>query len=209
MVLLAEAQRCGMSDPDLLANVLATRKELAKDWKSDTCGRYLAVADKINAKCKLILTRWELMFQRNTLLDGITLLRAASTTCTNAGEFSELLETLFFEQVCKLRRSIAPKGRGHATDATNMLRGILLRNALYKYLRTIFPKLQTSISQYGTWQWFHSEYGMTETGNMPTELPGDSDDDPDEPAQGLCPDPEDASRYASKAKLVSFCRQVA
>ena len=156
------------------------------------------------------------------LLDGITLLRAATTICATAEEMSELLETLFFEQVCKLRRCIAPKGRGHATDATNVLRGILLRNALYKYLRTIFPKLQSnkylrtifpklqsSISQYGTWQWFHSEYGMTETGNMPTELPGDSDDDPDEPAQGLCPEPEDASRYASKVKLVSLCMQVA
>ena len=50
---------------------------------------------------------------------------------------------------------------------------------------------------------------MTETGNMPKELPGDSEDDADEPGQGLCPDPEDASRFASKVKLVSLCTQVA
>ena len=44
---------------------------------------------------------------------------------------------------------------------------------------------------------------------MPKELPGDSEDDADEPGQGLCPDPEDASRFASKVKLVSLCTQVA
>ena len=52
MVKAAEAQRDGRSDADLLAHVLSKRPELAKDWKNDTCGRYLAVASKINKECK-------------------------------------------------------------------------------------------------------------------------------------------------------------
>ena len=44
---------------------------------------------------------------------------------------------------------------------------------------------------------------------MPKDLPGDSEDDADEPGQGLCPELEDASRFASKVKLVSLRTQVA
>ena len=37
-----------------------------------------------------------------------------------------------------MRGSIAAKGRGHMTDAANVMRGIILRQALYAYLRQIF-----------------------------------------------------------------------
>ena len=210
LVRKAESQRDGMKDADLLAKVLATRKELAKEWKSDTCLRYLLVAAKINDSCKKILGRWELAFQRNCLLDGITLLRAAAAACQTPEEFQILVQTLFWEQTCKLRRSIAPKGRGHATDATNAMRGILLRQALYAYCRQIFPKLADSIATLGTWEWFQAEYGMTETGHLPQALPNDSDEDPDTPGKGVCPSPsKDPSRFASKDKLTKFCTMVA
>ena len=39
MVTQAEPQRNGRSDADLLASVFANGSELAKAWKSDTCGR--------------------------------------------------------------------------------------------------------------------------------------------------------------------------
>eukprot|EP00974_Lingulodinium_polyedra_P041796 4013985-Lingulodinium_polyedra.AAC.1 len=81
MVKAAESQRDGKSDADLLAHILSTRPELAKDWKSDTCSRYLTIANKINDKCKQVLNRWELTFQRNALLDGIASFRAAATAC--------------------------------------------------------------------------------------------------------------------------------
>ena len=89
------------------------------------------------------------MFLRGTLVDGITALRSAATASTTSEEMSELLETLFYEQACKLRKSVATKGRGHASDITNTFRGILLRQALFKYLRTIFPKLEETIENYG------------------------------------------------------------
>ena len=52
MVRKAESQFNGRSEADLLAHVLAVRPELAKAWKSYTCGKYLAVAAKPTVKCK-------------------------------------------------------------------------------------------------------------------------------------------------------------
>ena len=125
----------------MIAAILASETSLAKEWKADTCARYLQVGKLISTKTKKILTRWELAFQRETLLDGITNLRSAATACASQEDFDTLVETLYFEQVCKLRRHLAPKGRGHATDATNAMRGILLRQHLFAYLKQIFPKL--------------------------------------------------------------------
>ena len=116
---------------------------------------------------------------------------------------------LYFEQACKLRRHIAPKGRGHATDATNVMRGILLRQHLYAYLKQIFPKLAESIENFGTWKWFQDEYNITETGKLEGALPNDSDEDPETPGKGLCPSSRDPSRFASKEKLVKLCTMVA
>ena len=48
MVKKAEPRRNGRSDADLLANVLAVRPELAREWEPNTCGRYLAVAATIH-----------------------------------------------------------------------------------------------------------------------------------------------------------------
>eukprot|EP00974_Lingulodinium_polyedra_P029548 2846857-Lingulodinium_polyedra.AAC.1 len=64
------------------------------------------------------------------------------------------------------------------------MRGILLRHALYQYLRQIVPKLSDAIDTFGKWQWYQHEYGVTETGNLTTELQNDSDEDPDTPSKG-------------------------
>ena len=209
MIKKAENMRDGKSDVDLIAQILATNSSLAKDWKPDTCSRYLYVGNKIGTKPKKILARWELAFQRETLLDGISLLRSAASACPGQEEFDTLVETLYFEQVCKLRRSLAPKGRGHATDATNCMRGILLRQHFYAYVKQIMPKLAKSIENYGTWMWFRDEYNVTETGQMNNTLPNDSDEDPDTPGKGQCPSPKDPSRFASKEKLGKLCHNVA
>ena len=82
MVEKAEPQRNGRSDADLLASVLAVKPELAHACETYTCGKYWAVAAKIADKCKPGLSRWELTFQCNALLDGIALLRAAVTAAT-------------------------------------------------------------------------------------------------------------------------------
>ena len=94
MLKSAESQRDGKSDTDLLSHVLSCRLELAKDWRSDTCDRYLWVATKVGEKTKQLLTRWELAFQRSTFLDGITLLRAAATANTGPDDFHIIVVTL-------------------------------------------------------------------------------------------------------------------
>jgi len=199
IVKLAEPQRGGMKDNELLEKILTARPEL-KSWQADTCGRYLAVANKLNEGGIKVLSRWDLVFQRGTLVDGVTILRAAATAAPTAEDMTELLETLFFEQVCKLRKSTAPKGRGHAADATNLFRGILLRRALFHYLRQIFPRLATHIEMYGQFEWYQRTYKITRTRQMPKDVI-DSDRE-DELA-------EDPSQFQSKVKLINLCEMLA
>ena len=82
------------TNPGLLAYVPSTRLEVAKEWKADTCARYLMIANKTNDNCKRIVNRWELKSQRDHLLEGITLLRSASTACSNENEFVLLVDVL-------------------------------------------------------------------------------------------------------------------
>ena len=87
-----------------------------------------------------------------------------------------LLETLYWEQVCRLRRSVTPRGRTNAGDSVGLFRGILLRLLFYQYCLKIFPKLQADVKIFGTWEWYNKEYGMSRTGRI-TGAPPDSDDD--------------------------------
>eukprot|EP00974_Lingulodinium_polyedra_P096992 9401026-Lingulodinium_polyedra.AAC.1 len=73
-----------------------------------------------------------------------------------------------------------------------------------------FPKLADSFQNFGAWKWFHDEYGMSETGQLPPEtLPHDSDEDPDAPGKGVCPSPKDPNRFARKEKLLKLCAMMA
>ena len=77
------------------------------------------MANKIDANSKEVLTRWELVFGRGTLVYGITPLRSAATASGTSEEMNVLLETLFYKQVCKLPGSIAAKGPTHGAEITN------------------------------------------------------------------------------------------
>ena len=61
MVRLAGPQRSGISGVNLLASVLAAKRELA-NWKADAHQRCLAVADKLGAQRQRTLDKWELAF---------------------------------------------------------------------------------------------------------------------------------------------------
>ena len=110
---------------------------------------HLAVADKLTDKRNAVLSTSELIFKRNALLDGITLLRAAATAATKPEEFESFVQTtLNWEQVCKLRRSIAPNGRGHMAARHHTQPSITC------ILEADFPKLSDSIANFGRWEWF-------------------------------------------------------
>ena len=67
---LGEVRRAGFTNADSLANILSEKKELANNWKHNTCGRYLSVASKLNAKGAQIPAKWEVVFRRAALVDA-------------------------------------------------------------------------------------------------------------------------------------------
>ena len=204
---LAGSQRNGRSDAALAAALLSERDSaLGEKWGEDTCRRYLLVASKMDTTAQDIMVKWEFVFQRNTLLDSFTNMRAAATACHTSAQMVVLLETLFFEQACGIRKSVVAKSRGHSGDIVNMFRGILLRSTFYNYCRQIFPKLQDSIENFGTWAWYNAEYGMSETGLFEDIAGSDDDDDQDQDGQH---EGDMRSRYMSKEKLHSLLSAVA
>ena len=209
IVELAEADRQGRTDAALAATLLAEKDSAMKEsWNEDTCRRYLMVASRLDKPNQDIMVKWEFAFQRNTLVDSFTNIRAAATACQTPTEMIVLLETLYFEQSCKVRRAVAIKGRGHQNDTVNLFRGILLRNIFYKYCKQIFPKLADSIQHYGTWEWYQAEYGMSQSGLLQATVESDDEEDtetPQKPEQ----EGEMQTRYVSKQKLIALLDAVA
>ena len=122
LVVQGEAQRGGRSDAALAVALLGARKELKHQWKEDTCRRYLLSADRFDATNTEVMNRWELSFGRHALVDNMNTLRSASTSAQTPAEMKALLETLYWEQVCRLRRSVTPKGRTNAGDRVGLFR---------------------------------------------------------------------------------------
>ncbi len=165
LVEAARNQREGQSDAELAARLLTQRQDL-KAWNKDTCRRYLQVAERMqDPKMQRLMTRWEFLFKRDTLVDGIMILRAALATTPRDDSLFHVLETLFFEQVCKMRNTLKPKSRA-GFEAIHIMRGILLREAFYQYCRHIFPKLADAIAEFGTWRYYNRRFGMTEAGHI-------------------------------------------
>ena len=85
------------------------------------------------------MMHWEFHFRRDTLVDNISVLRVCAAAAPTTEELTYVLETLFFEQVCKMRNTfkhLTSKGG----DVVHVMRGILLRFAFYRYCRQAFPK---------------------------------------------------------------------
>ena len=97
-----------------------------------TCRRYLFIAGKLDTKSIELLSRWELLHQRRTLVDTFSVLRACATAAPCAEELFTLLQTLYWEQACGLRKSVQTRHKSHVSDMTNLFRGRLLRGVLYK-----------------------------------------------------------------------------
>ena len=92
----------------------------------------------VNAKGRRVLNKLELAFQRNTLVETITLPRAAASAAPTEEDMASLLENVYFEQTCKVRKTIAPRGHGHDKERTHIVKEILLRLQFYQYLKQMF-----------------------------------------------------------------------
>lgn len=146
--LVAEANRDrnGRSDAELAESLLMQRKEL-QEWNRDSCRRYLQVAERMcqGKEIQQLMRRWEFQLRRDSLVDGISILRAACAAAPTTEDLLLLLRTLYYEQVCKMRQVFKNKTKS-GFDAVHVMRGLMLRNAFYTYCRQATP----SLAKHGT-----------------------------------------------------------
>ena len=214
--IIVEARRSGLGDVDLtqsdaaLAEALLTKHPELESWKKDTCSRYLQVAGRTEGpEMAALFTSWEFQKGRDTLVDGISILRAACQATKDKDQLLDLLKGLYFEQVCQVRTAIkSRKGREAGGDTANFMQGLVLRRKFYDYVHLMFPKLVASTEHFGNWKYYNKKFNMSESGHLPKGVfaKNDSDDENDaDQDQNL----EGVSNYPSKTLLVSLCEAVA
>ena len=89
----------------------------------------------------------------------------------------------------------------------HVLRGLVLRQSFYNYVNISFPKLQDSISHYGTWKFYNKRCGMTEGGHFTTAQDGNSDDENEVAVEEK--NLEQVSIFASKKQLMGLLDAIA
>ena len=206
LVLQGAAQRAGKSDAKLASDLLGSRDSLKASWTEDTCRRYLNIADRFDQEGHDYMNRWEMKFGRSAFLDQLHLMRSATTAAQTPAEMTLLIKTFFWEQSCGVRSVLGQRGRAGAGDATAMRRGVLLRHVFFKYIRAILPKLQDTMTTYGTYEWYKAEYGMDEKGNVQIAPDADSDE---EGGEGEEKNQENQTRFESKRKVHNLLTSVA
>ena len=197
-----------LKDDALAESVLQKHKDLGS-WKKDTCGKYLYVAERTSDKRFANLFQdWEYQKGRDALCDGITILRSACYATKTPDELFKLLETLYFEQTCRMRNSLKTKtGRSGAGDPTQVMRGLVLRQNFYNYVNISFDKLKDSIGHYGTWKYYNQRCGMTEGGHFKTEQVVNSDDENEDAEEEK--QLEQVSIFACKKQLLGLLDAIA
>ena len=191
----------GLKD-DALAESLLMKLPGLGSWKKDTCQKYLHVAERTAEKrFSTLFQNWEYQKGREALCDGIRILRSACSAAKTSDELYKLLETLYFEQTCGMRNTLKSKtGKAGGGDLQYILRGLVLRQSFYNYVNISFPKLQDSISHYGTWKFYNKRCGMTEGGHFTTAQDGNSDDENEVALEEK--NLEQVSIYKSKKQLL-------
>ncbi len=149
----------GKGDVEVVVDLLGSRKELAATWNKETVRRYLAVGKRLTSETvQNLIERWEFAFSRRTLIDGMMTLRAAASAAGTDEEFEYLLNSLFWEQSCGIRKSM--KGRSVDRNAVDVFRGILLRRHLFAHCVLAFPEHASSIDEFGTYKFYSRRFGM-------------------------------------------------
>ena len=213
--LVQEARKSGhgnvnksLKDDALAESLLLKYKDLGS-WKKDTCGKYLLVADRTSEKrFSKLFQNWEYQKGRDALCDGISILRYACYATKTSDELYKLLETLYFEQTCRMRNTLKTKtSKAGGGDLQHVLRGLVLRQSFYNYVNISFQKLQDSISHYGTWKFYNKRCGMTEGGHFTTAQDGNSDDENEVALEEK--NLEQVSIYKSKKQLLGLMEAIA
>ncbi len=210
LALVEEAKQSPASGVDLtqtdgsIADSLLSRSAALKEsWKRDTCVRYLQIADRTKEpKYTKLFRDWEYHKGRDALCDGFAVLRACCVATSTSDELYTLLETLFYEQMCKMRHQIKARSsrNGHA-ELVSTMRGLILRHNFFQYARISFPLLKETLERYGTWKYYNEKYGITEGGFVPGEA---QDDTREEMSEEEEKDEEMVTRFESKRQLVGL-----
>ena len=192
----ASARQSGEVDAALASRILSSNPQL-QAWTEDTCRRYLAINDRFSMESAKVMSKWEMKYGRNCLLDSLTTMRSAATAATTKEQMTTLVHTLFWEQTCKLRSALEGRTKvGGGGNATALLRGILLRHLFFQYIAHIFPKLQDMLEVYGTWKWYQEMYGMDEHGRLnDKQTESESEQEPTDRQDGT------HTRFESKRRL--------
>ena len=204
----AASQRLATSECDaaLASRILGEKQALKASWNEDTCRRYLLISERFNAESTSIMTKWEMKFGRNCLLDSLSIMRSAATAAQTEEQMTTLVKTLFWEQTCKMRNSLEGRTKvGGGGNATALLRAILLRQLFFQYIQQIFPKLDDILKIYGTWKWYQAMYGMDEYGRINNTDSSDSEDEKKMKEE----EPGAQTRFESKRRLKLLMDQIA
>ena len=99
------------------------------------------------------------------MCDGISILRSACYATKTPDELFKLLETLYFEQTCRMRNTLKTKtSKAGGEYVQHVMRGLVLRQNFFSYVLHSFPELRDSISHFGTWKYYNKRFGMLEWG---------------------------------------------
>ena len=179
-------------------------------YKPDTIRRYLAIAKMMtDIDNKNLFARWEVMCERNTLVDSINVLRGIMSACRSQTDFFYICNALFLEQRAKLRspRSIDKKRFAIVAKA------IIIRRSLITHMKALFPKWLDLIEERTNNARFKADYNVEEDGTT-CEAGGEAAEDGNssngEISDGGEPQEEndEISTYKSRPILNMFLRSL-
>ena len=192
------------SPAERLMKAMAEDCAQIEEWNADTLGRYLQVGRRVaeeNVRKWLII--WETTFKRNTLLDGIMLLRACVGVTNDDDELARLLQTLFLDQRCGLKKTLKIKEK---CSPAIVFKAYILRARLFVHLRMCFPKFADVVDLYGSDAFYLKEYGIDEYGNFTADHKEVPDDDNPEDSDDNVDTEAGITTYKSRRMLIDLCR---
>ena len=109
---------------------------------ADTMKRYIQLGRRCgNDIVKNSLQKWEALNKRDSLVDGITVLRGVCSATENDVELGTILKEMMMQQRANLRKQlITPRSHNDHVTPVNVAKGILLRNFIYTHVLHSFPK---------------------------------------------------------------------
>ena len=191
---------------DRLLKVLKEDGVFPGKINADTMKRYINLGRRCgNAAVKSCFEKWEALNKRNSLVDGITVLRGVCSSTENDVELAAILKELMMQQRANLRKQLTtPKSHNDSVTPANVAKGILLRNFIYTHVLHSFPKHKELIERFGPLAFYRDRFGIDEHG---LRVSGHSDEDADDDSVGDAGGQADGgptSSYKSRGPLEKF-----